>query len=225
MADDLQAKDALEPTSSIEGQPAPASTEAQEESGKAQASKKVNLQEFPEFREFQSTVDRQRAALEQAANLARQEAAETKARLEALENAAYGKDDYGKMQLAATRAAREAEAAKRELAQYQAREQEQTAKAQALSKIADKYGVPLADLMVARDYEHAMDLAIEARDRLRDEKRQTQDQRREANRPDLGGGAPSTPSTRWDQDYDDAVQKGDSVRMMRLLREQSAKGK
>lgn len=218
---DLQAKDALEPSSSDDGQTTPASAAAQDADAekKQTSSKKVNLQEFQEFKDYQRQTDQQRAALEREATTAKQTAAALKARLEALEDQAYGKDDYGKMQLAAQRAAREAEAARKELEEYRTREAVDAAKREAIQKVADRYKVPAAELMDAKDYDDLIDKAIEARDRQREAKQKEREETRQANAPDLGGGGRSTAKTRAEQEYEDAFTRGDSVMMARKLRE------
>lgn len=215
---DLQAKDALAETSADAGQSEQASDDKAQAGSEKQASKKVNLQEYPEFREFQSKADARAQQLEREVQATKQREAEYKQRLEQLEDAAYGKDDYSKLQLVATRAAREAEAAKRELEQYKARESEQSAKRQALQEIADEFEVSIDTLTEATDYKHATKLARAARDKLIAARLHERESTREANKPDLGGGGRSTPSTRWEQEYADAMKRKDSIAVARLLR-------
>ena len=223
--DDLKTSDALAQTSAQAGQSEQASDKAQDAdvAEKQASSKKVNLQEFPEFKDFQSKTDKQIAELARRAAAAEQREADTRKRAEALEDATYGKDDYGKMQLFAQRQAQEAETLRQELASFRATREAEVAKQAALQEIAAEWGVPVETLAEATDYKDAVKLAVKAQQKNEHAKQQDKEQTRMANKPDLGGGARSTATTRLDSEYDDAAKRGDSVAMARLLREMNTK--
>lgn len=209
--------DALEQTSATTGQ----SEQTSADKSKAEAeSKKANWQDDPEYRRQQAERDRETARLANEAHQAKAEAEANRARLESLEDQAYGKDDYGKMQLVAQRAAREAETLKQRLAAYEAQEAADRAKSEAAVRVSAQYdGVTPSDLLEAKDYDDMHRLARKAEEKAKTAKQQERDETREANKPDLGGGGRSTAKTRLESDYEAAFKEGDSVRMARLLRE------
>ena len=222
MAEEVKAPDALAPASPQGGQPVPASdgkaqdAEAEQKQGPEGLPKKVNLQEVPGFKEFQSAADKRQAELERRAAGAEQREADARKRLEALEDQAYGKDDYGKMQLFAQRKAQEAEALRAELAAVKTEREAESAKQNALREIADEFEVPVSVLAGATDYKHAMKLARTERDQRLEAKLKERDETRTANKPDLGGGGHSTAKTRWDSEFEDAMKRRDSVAVARL---------
>ena len=223
--DDLKTSDALDQTSAPQaGQSEQASDKAQDASQEqASGSKKVNLQEFPEFKDFQSKTDKQISELGRRAEAAERREADVRKRAEALEDATYGKDDYGKMQLFAQRQAQEAETLRQELTSIKAARETDNAKSNTLKEIADAFEVPVSVLADATDPKHAVLLARTERDRRIEVRLKDKTETRTANKPDLGGGARSTATTRLDSEYDDAAKRGDSVAMARLLREIRAK--
>ena len=200
--------DASAPTP-YEGQPdAPTSTEPQDArtadqlldtAASAQTDKPgapYNLHEDPNFRKLQSQYEKRLA--EQAKRLAELEAAREAAELadmDDVDRAAYERDKY-KRQL-------------EELQQAAAIEQQ---KRTILTELSEKSGVPVEVLSTA---ESAYDAALLAVDYL---KRNGQE-RREANKVDLGGGRANTPADRYETAARDAFQTGDAAAYIRALRE------
>lgn len=133
---------------------------------------------------------------------------------------AQAPDDFARLELKLQRALEEKQAA--ENAYYQVTQQQQAdqARAIALKEVADEFEVPVKALEAATDYKSAVKLAIKAQQDAERNQQQHEEDRREANRPDVGGGRTSTPSTRWEQQYETAMKNRDSVEMTRLLRTQ-----
>jgi len=214
-----KAPDALDQTSAQAEQ----SEQTSDNKAEVESVKKVNWQDDPEYRKQQAKATSERTRLEQENARVKQEAEATRKRLEALEDQAYGKDDYGKMQLFAQRQAQEAETLRQELAAVKAERETDNAKSNTLKEIADAFEVPVSVLADATDPKHAVLLARTERDRRIKVRLKEETETRTANKPDLGGGARSTATTRLDSEYDDAAKRGDSVAMARLLREIRAK--
>lgn len=156
----------------------------------------TNLHDDPNFRKLQSQYEKRLA--EQAKRLAELEAAREAAELadmDDVDRAAYERDKY-KRQL-------------EELQQAAAIEQQ---KRTILTELSEKSGVPVEVLSTA---ESAYDAALLAVDYL---KRNGQE-RREANKVDLGGGRANTPADRYETAARDAFQTGDAAAYIRALRE------
>lgn len=157
---------------------------------------------------------------QQQQQYANQQIQEMRQRLAHMEESA-APDDFARLELRLRRAEEERNQYATAYQQTLQQRQEQEAQASALSKIAERYGVSADDLKAAKPetYEDAVDAAIELRDRKRQNKQTQDDDKRERNMPDTGGGAPRTASTQWENDYADARERKDSVAMMRLLNE------
>jgi len=217
MSDALTTNADLDRTSA-EGQSDQASGEAQAQAEK-QASKKVNLHELPEYREVQSKMDRERAQLQQALQREQQARVDMQRRLDAVEEKA-APDDYTRMELRLRRSQEQIAAYEAQLREAYEQQQAVAARENALNEIAQEFNVPRSELDGAEDYKTATKLAVAYLTNSKAEKAKAQEARREANRPDIGGGKTSTPSTRWEREYEEARQARDSAAMARLLRTQ-----
>lgn len=138
-------------------------------------------------------------------------------------------DDYARLEIALRQAQQREQLAQTQLNQHlyaqQQAEQQRTARDRELQRLAEKYGVAVADLEKANDYDEAVEMAIEAKQRKRQQTDEEKEAKREANRPDAGGGGGArTPLSKWEQDYADATARKDSVAQQRLLRTRPTKG-
>ena len=205
----------VEPEASQEAVPSTANDAA----ATRQPEKRVNLDELPEFRQFKSATDKRIAEMERRhqAQLAQAQAAEQAARQRQL--ATLDPEE---------RTAYELEEARREAAYY--REQAQQvqvleANRNALQGIADNTKVPVDALMEAESPDHAWSIAWEYNEKKAqeatketEEAKRAREQKRAANKVDLGGGkAPATSDL--DKELAQAFKDGDVPRYMRLLRE------
>lgn len=179
------------------------------------------------IRKLQSTYDKKLAEKErtfqQQQQYAQQQIAAMQQRLAQMEEA-NAPDDYSRLELKLKRAE---ETVQQYAAAYQQQIQAQEVERkrnEALHEIADEFELPLEDLKKAvekagaNDYAKAARVAAKLQLERERRKQDDDDDKRERNRPDVGGGRTSTPSTRWEQQYEDARNKRDSVEMARLLR-------
>lgn len=127
-------------------------------------------------------------------------------------------DDYARMELRVKRAEETAAQYAAALQQTQQEKAAERAKYEALDRIAERYGVSRDDLLKAEDYESAVELAIETRDKSKQKQQQQNDDKRERNTVDVGGGVPTTAKGKWEDDYAEAQRRGDSLEMVRLKR-------
>lgn len=131
---------------------------------------------------------------------------------------AQAPDDFSKLELELQWERQEKAALYQQLTSLTQAQQAEHARINALTEVANRYGVEVKDLEKADDYTSAVELAVKAALRREQGKQQHDEERREANRPDIGGGRTSTPSSRWEQEYEDAQKRKDSAAMQRLLR-------
>lgn len=213
MSDALTTEPVLD-AASTNGQPQPANGEAQAETPK----QKVNLHELPEFRELQSKRDKREAELQRTIEAERQERLRLQRQFEEFQDRA-APDDYTRLELQLRRSQEKLAAYEQQMRAVQSEREAADARDKALREIADEFGVPRAELDDATDYKHATKLAVAYLTGQKQRKAQEDEERREANRPDIGGGKTSTPSSRFDREYEDAMRRKDSVAIMRLNRE------
>lgn len=160
---------------------------------------KVNLDESPEFRKWKSEYDRkfaemQRKHNEELANLTsyqQQLRQQQLANMEPEDRIAFERDE----------AIRRAEAAERRAQAYEVDQ----AKRNALQGIATKAKVPVDILMEATSPDHAWEIAWDykerqdaERQRESEEAKQARQQKREANKVDLGVGKPPPSGDDWE---------------------------
>lgn len=100
------------------------------------------------------------------------------------------------------------------LQQQLTNERNERDKEQAIAKLTTKYGVPREVIESATDYADAQEKAEAWRDEHLEERIAAEVEKRtrkvEANAPDLGGGTPSTASSRQDDDLRDAWKRKDA---------------
>lgn len=166
-----------------------------------QTSKEINLFELPQFRAFQSQQTRTVNQLQQ--RLAQAESAVREARvgsMDELERAKYERDE-----------------AFQRLQQYEValRDTEiQRQKLSDLNDIAQETGVPIEQLYDSGNLHEAWLRANKFLKQQTNKQAETKAQelarKQEANRVDVGGGAPSTATTRWEEQMREAVKKKDT---------------
>jgi hypothetical protein len=169
----------------------------------------VNLQEIPEFRQWQAQVNRTMAQFQQQAAYAQQELERQKT---------SGMDDLERAQYDAAQA-------KQQLVMYQQQVEAQRLQAQRdadLAEISRVTGIPkeeLDDMEKVPTYADAWKRAAEYQRRQVEELATARaaelKERAEANAPDIGGGAVSTPVTRQQKAMADALKTLDSRTLLR----------
>jgi hypothetical protein len=128
-------------------------------------------------------------------------------------------DDYTRLQIDLDEVIKERDAYAAAYQQTMKEREAEQVKINALDRIAERYGVTRDDLLGAEDYETAIELAIDLRDRRKQKQQAQDDDKRERNMPDIGGGAPRTTQSEWERDYAEARRTKNTPAMMRLLRE------
>jgi hypothetical protein len=161
-------------------------------------------------------LDSKRALAE--AQQARAYAQQLEQRFRQLEDNA-APDDYTRLELRAKRAEETAQQYAQRLAAYEQAQQAERAKFEALDRIAERYSVTREDLLKATDYESAVELAIETRDKRKQRKQQQDDDKSRRNMPDIGSGAPRTADSEWERKYAEARERRDTTEQMRLLQQ------
>lgn len=186
---------------------------AQPEAGKSVSdragsqAKGEDLSSHPQFRALQSNYDRKIAQMQQELQAARRAAEQ-----------ALTKD--------MTQAEREDYQRSQEYQQFLAERQELEVQRQQLQRQQDIFalsaesGAPVDVLDAAQTYDEAVKIALgwakkSARQQA-EELYKAQQEKREANSVDVGGGAPRTPVDEWQRQYDEAKKAGDSRRLMEL---------
>jgi hypothetical protein len=192
----------------------------------ARQPEKSNLDSNEDFRKWKSEYDRKLANAERAANQERQRyqqmIADQESRLRERELA--GMDDYQRANYERDEALRMANHAAAQLRDMQT----QMARTQALTVIANKAKIPVSALEEASSEGHAWQLAwdyaqqqLEERERQATyesaEKREQREQKRAANKVDVGVGQPSTPTNDWERDYAKAKATGSAVELAKFL--------
>lgn len=210
-----------------EGQPEPAS-EPKSQTGKQgkQDTGKVNLHEFEDFRKYQAERDRREAQIQQQYQSDLQASNRAIADLKRQLNELADKDldDFGKLQ---NQLKREQQEKQEIIALYQQREQEQRVqqeKATFMGRLYRDYELTRDEydqIWQASSPDEAVAMARKfdrARARQRDEE---DEERRESNRVDVGGGRASTRETRQSSSEREAWDKRDPQAFVRALREQN----
>lgn len=219
MSDALATTTALT-TPSDNGQAQTASGEAQGESGGRPSENGQAAKEQENIRALQSRLDSQIGGLRREVQQRDQMVQQLTAQLRDMQKQS-APDDYTRLEMELNWERQEKAALQQRVQQAEQERQANREKQDALERIAKKYGVSARDLDSATGYEEAIDLAMELRDKQRNRQQEEQDDRRERNRPDLGGGKTSTAQTRLEQEYDEAMKRKDSAAIMRLNRELS----
>lgn len=216
MSDSLANERTLAPTSD-NGQSAQVSAESQgstsEPASKGQPAQDENI------RKLQSTYDRKLAESNRQLQQQQQVVAQLHQRLQQMEDTA-APDDFSRMELRVKRAEEAAQYYANQYNQTVQQQQEQSARDDAFNKIAERYGVTKEEIAKANpsNYEDAVDAAIAARERSKQRKNEQDDDKRNRNLPDVGGGAPITSMSKWEEQYDAAMKRKDTPAIMRLNR-------
>ena len=198
-------------TESAESQPQTDDSTASEAKAteKPKKEKPVNLYDLPEFRNVQSNWTRQQQEAQQQIAMLQQRMQEQEL---------SGLDDY-------ERALKEAEIARNQLAGFQQQIGQQQQQEEAnrriigdMQRISDKTGVPVEDLIAAKNYDDAWDIGIQY---MKDEgatRTEQAEASKEANRTIVGGGKASTTTSRSEQALQKASEDKDPVAYLRELR-------
>jgi hypothetical protein len=178
------------------------------------------------IRKLQSTYDKK--LVEQQRSFQQQQQAQSQ-QMNALQNElrnmkyAAAPDDYTRKELEVEELRKERDQYAYAYQQMTAAQREEQERVSALRDIADEFDVSVKDLDGATDYKSAVKLALKAQLDKEKRKTETDNDKRERNQVDYGGGAPRTPTGKWDEDYAAARDRKDSVEMMRLLNERKGK--
>jgi len=187
---------------------------------------KINLDEIEDFRKYKAEVDKKLAKERQererlAAQYEQQLDQERRAREE---KELAGMDDYQRTQYERDKAMREAAYWREQAAMIQT----QTARERELAGIAAKFGVPRDVLEEATSRAEALEMAWdyqrqqeqEQRQRTEaesEERRSEREQKKAANKVDLGSGIGSTPKSDFEREYEEAKRSGNSAKLARFL--------
>jgi hypothetical protein len=128
-------------------------------------------------------------------------------------------DDYTRLQIDLDEVIKERDAYAAAYQQTMKEREAEQARDRALREVADEFGVSVKDLEEATDYMSAVKLAVKAQRERETRKAEQDDDKRERNMPDIGGGAPRTTQSEWERDYAEAQRTKNTPAMMRLLRE------
>jgi hypothetical protein len=226
MSDLLASERTLEQTSQG-GQSERASEQPQEATGGQTSDNGQAAQE--NIRKLQSTYDKQISGYKQQLAQSQQYIQQIQMQMrDAERNAAP--DDYAKLEVDLRHERAEKMAYAQQLQAIQAAQQNEQGLREAVLDIVEDFELLTADEVVEAakrsgvdNYKAAYKLAAKLQREKEQRKQQRDDDKRERNMPDLGGGAPTTGSTKWDAEYADARQRRDSAAMMRLLNERPKK--
>jgi hypothetical protein len=97
-----------------------------------------------------------------------------------------------------------------QLQETEAQRQREQARQEDLAAIAEEAGVPLDELQAAQSPQEARRIAFQFIKSTLSSTREAEQERSEANRPYLGSGAPTTPTSRKEQRFEQATRNRDS---------------
>lgn len=182
--------------------------EAAEPQQSGQQAQRVNLFESPEFRNYQAQMTRQMQEAQRVAQQAQQELhAARMAQMDDLEKANYTASEYQR--------------AYNDLMQQQERQQLEWQRWQTLQELSTRTGVSVETLSQAQTPKEAYELAIEEMRKVHDSVVNTRAAelaiRKEANKPDIGGGTVGSASA---DEMTRAIAGKDSATYYRLLLQQ-----
>lgn len=165
---------------------------------------KVRLEEFEEFKKYQSEFDRAKQELMNQAEAAKAEANRLKEELDSARMEKMSDEERLRYELGQTKA---------QLSQYQRTSEQQILEAQReqqLQAIVAQTGVPREAIESANSPSEAwqIGLAYFKDEKGKREKREERDRRASDNNTDIGGGSP-TPSKGVKAKVDDAISNGD----------------
>lgn len=204
------------------GQASQASDQPQSNAGEQPSEGQVAKKDF---QALQSRLDAQIAAQKQEAQAARQEAQAARQqaqmlqqRLQQMEDSA-APDDYTRMELRLKRAEETAQQYASAYQQTVAAQQEEATKRTILLEIVEDFDlVKVDDLLTASSTIAAVKLATKLQKERENSKQRDNDDKRERNLPDIGGGAPYGSNAKWEEQYAEAMRRKDTTAIMRLNR-------
>jgi len=168
------------------------------------ASSKVNLQEIPEFKNYQAQFTRTVNGLQ--AELAQLRQAQAAARME-------GMDELERANFLLQQK-------EEEIAQYRQQMQQQQIAQQRftdLTNLAEMTGAPMNVLNVAGTYDEAVKLSIQWMKENGATKQEIAAAKKEANAVDLGGGGASTPQDRADRERQELLKSGNTRELFKRM--------
>lgn len=168
------------------------------------ASSKVNLQEIPEFKNYQAQFTRTVNGLQ--AELAQLKAAQASARME-------GMDELERANFLLQQK-------EEEIAQYRQQMQQQQIAQQRftdLQNLSEMTGAPMTALNVAGTYDEAVKLSIQWMKENGATKQEIAAAKKEANAVDLGGGGASTPQDRADRERQELLKSGNTRELFKRM--------
>lgn len=137
-------------------------------------------------------------------------------------------DDYARKELELADARAERDQALRYANQVTQTQQNDRDFEDAMKKIAPGFGLSDKELATAvrdagaTDWPAAIQVAADLQRNKAAQKQRDDDDKRERNQVDIGGGAPRTTQGQWEDDYDAAMRRGDTATIMRLHRTKGA---
>lgn len=165
---------------------------------------KVNLQDLPEFRQFQAQQNRTITALQQELARIRQEAEQAKM---------AEMDDTEKLQYQI----QQKDAVLRQMQEEMENQRLMAQRYADLQKLAQWSGASIETLDVAETYDDAVRLAMEFMRENNSKAVAARQERTEANRVDLGGGTPSTPESRRQTQMNEYLKSGNTKEYIKSL--------
>ena len=208
---------------------APVSEQSQDAPQNEDKQPEVNLYDLPEFRQIQSGWTKKQQETErrfhQQIQYERQRAAQMESRLEELELA--GKDDYEKLEVAVKRRDEKIAQYEQWMQSQQQAQQVQQQKQEDIRHLVETFELSRDEERQLQEASNEPDASYHAILRRAKEihdsrllsKQQREEQKRENNRVDTGGGRASTPNARAQQEIQKAWARGDVQEWMRLNRE------
>ncbi len=230
MSDSLATRDDALATTSQEQSQRASDTEAQGSTDEYVAKK--------DFIALQSSLTKQAREQREAREAATQQlqqyqqyANQLQARLDQAEMAGAG-SDYEKLEIQLRKSNERIAQQDAFIAQQAEAQRLAGARNSEITRLANKFGLDPDELDAATkkasDYDDAYEIALQLRDKVKAKNAERSDERREANKTDLGGGRASTPTTRLDEKIDEAYRSkapGATTTLMRLLREKEESAK
>lgn len=168
------------------------------------ASSKVNLQDLPEFKNYQAQFTRTVNGLQ--AELAQLRQAQSQARME-------GMDELERANFLLQQK-------EEEIAQYRQQMQQQQIAQQRftdLQNLSEMTGAPMTALNVAGTYDEAVKLSIQWMKENGATKQEIAAAKKEANAVDLGGGGASTPQDRADRERQELLKSGNTRELFKRM--------
>jgi hypothetical protein len=195
------------------------STSAQtSNNGQSEKTEKDNV------RALQSVYDKKLADIQRQLQVEQNARLQAQKRMEELEDAS-APDDYSRLANTARRAQERAAQLEAYLVEQQRVQAEANKRNDLISNLAIKYGVDPSTMAKAEDYDEAVELAIEARNKQRAKQSADRQDKDERNSLDLGGGRAATSYDNLEDELKKAKERRDSpaiIKIQRLMKQQQA---